>query len=78
MADLELDRVPDPESIDGTGTRLVGPVEARLPAGVDLAARPFGEPMLFRIAAAFEDVTKHRDPPGEFVGLPGDAASEGR
>jgi amidase len=64
------DRVPDPASADGTGTRLVGPVPARLPVGVDFAARPFGEPTLFRIASAFEKVTKHREPPAEFAGLP--------
>src|SRR5207253_2736904 len=28
------DRVPDSASADGTGTRLVGPVAARLPVGV--------------------------------------------
>jgi amidase len=61
------DRVPDPESPDGT--RLVGPVAARLPVGVDFAARPFAEPTLIRIAAAFEKVAKHREPPPEFNGL---------
>ena len=62
------DRVPDAHSPDGTGTRLVGPVQARLPAGVDFAARPFGEPILFRIAAAYEALTKHRLAPPEFSG----------
>jgi Asp-tRNA(Asn)/Glu-tRNA(Gln) amidotransferase A subunit family amidase len=60
------DRVPDPASPDGTGTRMVGPVEARLPVGVDFAARPFGEPTLLRIAAAYEKVTRHRESPPEF------------
>ena len=60
------DRVPDPNSDDHTGTRLVGPVAARLPVGVDFAARPFGEPLLLRIAAAYEKTTKHREPPAEF------------
>jgi Asp-tRNA(Asn)/Glu-tRNA(Gln) amidotransferase A subunit family amidase len=64
------DRVPDPHSSDGTGTRLVGPVAAHLPVGVDFAARPFGEPLLFRIASAYEKVAKHRDPPADFKGLP--------
>jgi Asp-tRNA(Asn)/Glu-tRNA(Gln) amidotransferase A subunit family amidase len=64
------DRVPDPASPDGTGTRMVGPVAARLPVGVDFAARPFGEPTLVRIAAAYEKVTKHREVPPEFHGLP--------
>jgi Asp-tRNA(Asn)/Glu-tRNA(Gln) amidotransferase A subunit family amidase len=64
------DRVPDPKSPDGTGTRLVGPVPARLPAGIDFATRPFGEPVLIRIASAYEKATKHRSPPPEFGSLP--------
>jgi Asp-tRNA(Asn)/Glu-tRNA(Gln) amidotransferase A subunit family amidase len=64
------DRVPDAASPDGTGTKLVGPVAARLPVGVDFAARPFGEPMLLRIASAYEKVTKHREVPPEFHDLP--------
>ena len=51
---------------EGAGTRLVGPVAASLPVGVDFIARPFGEPLLFRIAAAYEAATKHRRPPPEF------------
>jgi amidase len=58
------DRVPDTLSPDGT--RLVGPVAARLPVGLDFAARPFGEPLLMRIASAYEKLTKHREPPPEF------------
>jgi Asp-tRNA(Asn)/Glu-tRNA(Gln) amidotransferase A subunit family amidase len=55
---------------DGNGTRLVGPIAAKLPVGVDFIARPFGEPLLFRIAAAYEAVTKHRKPPEAFGPLP--------
>ncbi len=62
------DRVPDASSPDGT--RLVGPVPAHLPIGVDFAARPFDEHLLLRIAAAFQAVAPHREPPREFVGLP--------
>jgi amidase len=62
------DRVPDPTSKDGT--RLVGPVAARLPQGVDFAARPFNEALLVRIASAYEKTTKHRMRPPEFAGLP--------
>ncbi|HVG72925.1 MAG TPA: amidase [Vicinamibacterales bacterium] len=62
------DRVPDPSSPDGT--KLVGPVAARLPVGVDFAARPFNEPLLVRIAAAFEQTTRHRTRPPEFGSLP--------
>ena len=55
---------------DGDGTRLVGPMPARLPVGVDFIARPFGEPLLFRIASAYEAATKHRRPPADFGPLP--------
>jgi Asp-tRNA(Asn)/Glu-tRNA(Gln) amidotransferase A subunit family amidase len=51
---------------DGEGTRLAGPVDARLPVGVDFIARPFAEPLLFRIASAYEAATMHRRPPPEF------------
>jgi Asp-tRNA(Asn)/Glu-tRNA(Gln) amidotransferase A subunit family amidase len=54
----------------GGETRLVGPVAAQLPVGVDFIARPFGEPLLFRIAAAYEAATKHRRPPEGFGPLP--------
>jgi Asp-tRNA(Asn)/Glu-tRNA(Gln) amidotransferase A subunit family amidase len=55
---------------DGDGTRLVGPVEAALPVGVDFIARPFDEPLLFRIASAYEAATKHRRPPPELGAIP--------
>jgi Asp-tRNA(Asn)/Glu-tRNA(Gln) amidotransferase A subunit family amidase len=57
---------------DGAGTKLVGPVAAKLPVGVDFIARPFDEPMLLRIASAYEAATKHRRPPNEFGPLPGE------
>jgi Asp-tRNA(Asn)/Glu-tRNA(Gln) amidotransferase A subunit family amidase len=50
----------------GNETRLIGPIPAKLPVGVDFIARPFGEPMLFRIAAAYEAATKNRRPPEDF------------
>ena len=52
------------------GTRLVGPIRASLPVGVDFIARPFDEAMLFRIASAFEAATRHRRPPPDFGPLP--------
>jgi amidase len=59
------DRVID--VADGNaGTRLIGPVRASLPVGVDFLARPFGEPLLFRIASAYEAATRHRRPPPDF------------
>jgi Asp-tRNA(Asn)/Glu-tRNA(Gln) amidotransferase A subunit family amidase len=55
-------------------TILVGPVPAKLPVGVDFLARPFGEPLLFKIAAAYEQATHHREPPPEFGPLPATVA----
>ncbi len=55
---------------DGDGTRLVGPVPAALPVGVDFIARPFDEPLLFRIASAYEAATRHRHAPPEFGAVP--------
>jgi Asp-tRNA(Asn)/Glu-tRNA(Gln) amidotransferase A subunit family amidase len=55
---------------EGSSTRLVGPVAVALPVGVDFIARPFDEPMLFRIASAYEAATKHRKAPAEFGSLP--------
>lgn len=60
------DRAADGNS----GTRLVGPVPAALPVGVDFIARPFDEPLLFRIASAYEAATKNRRPPADFGPLP--------
>jgi Asp-tRNA(Asn)/Glu-tRNA(Gln) amidotransferase A subunit family amidase len=62
------DRVRDVTAPDST--RLADPVPARLPVGIDFLARPFGEPMLFRIAGAYEAMTNHRTPPPDFGPLP--------
>jgi Asp-tRNA(Asn)/Glu-tRNA(Gln) amidotransferase A subunit family amidase len=48
------------------GTRLVGPVPAKLPVGIMFFGRPFSEPTLLRIASAYEAATKHRIPPPDF------------
>jgi amidase len=65
-------QVWDRERDANGGTRLVGPVPAQLPVGVDFIARPFDEALLFRIASAFEAATRHRRPPPEFGSLPGE------
>jgi Asp-tRNA(Asn)/Glu-tRNA(Gln) amidotransferase A subunit family amidase len=59
-----FDRVRDKDAPGGT--RLVGPVPAKIPVGIDFLAMPFGEPMLFRIASAYERATRHRTSPPEF------------
>jgi Asp-tRNA(Asn)/Glu-tRNA(Gln) amidotransferase A subunit family amidase len=58
------DRVWDPDAPQGA--RLVGPVAAVLPVNIDFLARPFDEPVLFRIASAYEAATRHRVPPPGF------------
>jgi amidase len=62
------DRVPD--SAAPGGTRLAAPVAAELPVGIDFLGRPFSEPTLLRIAAAYEGATHHRRPPRGFGPLP--------
>ena len=57
-------------------TRLTGPIPARLPVGIDFLGLPFGEPMLLRIASAYEARTKHRAPPPGFGPLPARPASQ--
>ncbi len=58
---------------DGNGgTRLVGPLKADLPVGVDFIARPFDEATLIRIASAFEAATRYRKPPPDFGPVPGE------
>jgi Asp-tRNA(Asn)/Glu-tRNA(Gln) amidotransferase A subunit family amidase len=63
------------EAAGGAGAapaRLVGPIPARLPVGLDLVGRPFDEPLLIRVAAAFEAATGHRSPPAGFGPLAGE------
>jgi amidase len=63
-----FDRVRDAAAPGGT--RLVGPVDAVLPEGIMFVTRPFDEPTLLRISAAYEAATHHRKPPAEFGPLP--------
>jgi Asp-tRNA(Asn)/Glu-tRNA(Gln) amidotransferase A subunit family amidase len=65
-----FDRVRDKDAPGGT--RLVGPVPAKLPVGITFLARPFAEPTLLRIASAYEAATKHRTPPPDFPPLTGE------
>jgi hypothetical protein len=63
-----FDRIVDP--LAPGGTRLVGPIPAKLPVGITFLAPPFGEPTLFKIASAYEAATHHRAPPPDFGPLP--------
>jgi Asp-tRNA(Asn)/Glu-tRNA(Gln) amidotransferase A subunit family amidase len=68
------DRVLDlaaPKQDGRPATKLAGPAPARLPVGIDFLARPFGEPVLLRIASAYEDATHHRTPPEGFGPIEG-------
>ena len=62
------DRVRD--SAAPGGTRLTGPIPAKLPLGIMLVGRPFAEPTLIRIGSAYEAATKHRVPPPDFGPIP--------
>jgi Asp-tRNA(Asn)/Glu-tRNA(Gln) amidotransferase A subunit family amidase len=53
-------------------TRLTGPFPAKLPVGMDIVGRPFDEPMIIKIAGAYEAASKHRAPPTEFGPLKGE------
>ena len=54
------------------GSRLVGPIPAVLPFGIDFLTRPFAEPTLLKIAAAYEQATKLRRPPPDFGPVAGE------
>jgi Asp-tRNA(Asn)/Glu-tRNA(Gln) amidotransferase A subunit family amidase len=65
-----FDRVRD-SSAPG-GTRLAGPVPAKMPLGITFLTRPFDEPTMLKIASAYEGATHHRIPPPDFGPLPGE------
>jgi len=61
------DRVHDPVQPEG---RLVGPIPARLPVGIDFLGMPFDERTIVKIASAYEQATQHREPPPGFGPVP--------
>lgn len=68
------ERIPDPKiplpktlaPEQTIPTLLVGPVKAKLPVGIDFMGRPFSEPLLLKIAYAYEAATRHRAQPEDF------------
>ncbi len=64
------DRVVDAKAPGGT--RLVGPVAARLPVGIDFLGKPFAEQTLIKIASAYEAATHHREVPKGFGPVAGE------
>jgi Asp-tRNA(Asn)/Glu-tRNA(Gln) amidotransferase A subunit family amidase len=57
---------------DANGSTLIGPIAAKLPVGIDFLGKPFDEPTLLKIAAAYEGATKHRTPPAGFGPVAGE------
>jgi Asp-tRNA(Asn)/Glu-tRNA(Gln) amidotransferase A subunit family amidase len=51
---------------------LMAPKALALPVSMDFLGRPFTEPVLIRIAAAYEQATHHRRRPPDFPALPGE------
>jgi len=49
---------------------LAAPKNVALPVSIDLLGRRFTEPVLIRIAAAYERATRHRKPPADFPPVP--------
>ena len=56
---------PYPDTRKREGYRLVKSAAA-VPIGLDIMSRPFGEPVMLKVAAAFEAATGHRRPPPDF------------
>jgi Asp-tRNA(Asn)/Glu-tRNA(Gln) amidotransferase A subunit family amidase len=63
--------VRDPDGSKRAG-ELMAPKPVALPISLDFLGRRFSEPVLIRIAAAYEQATRHRRPPMAFPPLPGE------
>jgi amidase len=77
VVDPDKPRVPKdtPDARPGEtepASKLVGPVPAKLPVGIDFLARPFDEPTMLKVAAAYQAATRHRVPPPDFAPLAGE------
>jgi hypothetical protein len=51
---------------------LLPPKPVALPVSIDILGRRFSEPVIIRIAAAYEQATRHRRPPPAFPPLAGE------
>ncbi len=51
---------------------LLAPKAIQLPVAMEFLGRAYSEPVLIRIAAAYEQATHHRRPPPDFPALPGE------
>jgi len=51
---------------------LLPPKPVALPVSIDFLGRRFSEPVIIRIAAAYEQATRHRRPPPGFPPLAGE------
>jgi Asp-tRNA(Asn)/Glu-tRNA(Gln) amidotransferase A subunit family amidase len=67
--DRAVTRGPDGGKLPG---ELVGPKQIALPVSIDFLGRAYSEPVLIRIAAAYEAATRHRRPPKDFPRLAGE------
>jgi amidase len=65
-----LIRVYDPELFDPR--RFAPAKNIALPVSIDFLGTLFSEPKLLQIAAAYENITRHRRPPPGFPPLPGE------
>jgi len=54
------------------GRRSLFPLLAQLPMGMEIMAPPLDEPILIRIAAAFDAATRPRRPPLDFGPMEGE------
>jgi amidase len=71
VVDPDKPRIPTtgPEAVPGeteSDSKLTGPFPAALPVGIDFLGRPFDEPTMLTVAAAYEAATHHRRPPVDF------------
>jgi Asp-tRNA(Asn)/Glu-tRNA(Gln) amidotransferase A subunit family amidase len=63
------DRIPVRGNGRVSAGELDGPKAVQLPVAIEFLGRAYSEPVLIRIAAAYEQATHHRRPPADFPAL---------